>query len=415
MNSFLREKSVSLIGRLTRIEQVNSDNLVRHKAARIGFEFDAINREISEQTALDEISGKRDGANLALVKVLTTYDRLCKITGRNEFEEGDWFLIQLGPRGNSSGSFAWASALETAGYLENIPLSLENATWMFRDEDPFLRPLSSGITALRSMVQNIASACKFPSTAIYKRNDIQNLLTNLSVADHAIVHDVGQGSFITLMDANNNEVVHLDAGWPVSWNMKTAPKTKPCIKNCSAPVVISHWDWDHIHGYHAIRGLRSGIWIVPVQKLGPGAKRIAETLSKSNRLYGMSSTFLSAGKFKLYRKKRKNFNNSGILMEASLNSGKKILYVGDSDYLSSTSPLTVNPDLLVATHHGAKFNGSVPLPTSYLAPCVVSVGAGNTYKHPSQAALQLHRSAGWQLSYTCQDGLIPRGQKRLGP
>jgi hypothetical protein len=53
-----------------------------------------------------------------------------------------------------------------------------------------------------------------------------------------------------------------------------------------APVVLSHWDWDHLHFALRPEGryLKDSKWIVPIQKLGPGAARFANEHSKSGRL-----------------------------------------------------------------------------------------------------------------------------------
>lgn len=183
-----------------------------------------------------------------------------------------------------------------------------------------------------------------------------------------------------------------------------------------SPVILSHWDWDHLHGYHAIKGL-AGAWITPVQRLGPGAKLVANTLASTNRLLGVSSANVSAGAVQLGRCKGKagNLNQTGLCVQTTLKSGKTILFMGDADYDLFRPRLSTLPDFIVATHHGAKFNGSVVSPHRGSGRCVVSVGKGNGYGHPSEAAVLSHSAAGWSMSFTCERNGMPRGTRYLGP
>lgn len=415
MQSFLREGPVRLIGRLGRVERLNNEQLVVKRANRVGFEFDAVNARAPIASSLAAIEARGAGEDLALLKVLTTYDRFHALTEQDLAREGDWYLLELDPRGKLSGPLAWSSSLVDGGYREDTRLVLRRATWLFHDDEAPLRPLSSTVTEEREMAQAIAAACGFPAAAIRKGAAAKALLAGLPTPHDALVHDVGQASFVSLRQANGGIIAHLDAGWPISWNRKTAPKKPPALKGAGAPVILSHWDWDHLHGYHAISGLSAGIWVVPIQKLGPGAKRVATTLADANRLYGVTSRRLLAGAFRVGRCRglKGNSNQTGLAIRISLASQKQILFVGDADYDLAPSVVGGAADLLVATHHGAAFDGAVPMPKAHGAQCVVSVGAGNTYGHPSEKALKQHGAQHWTISFTCKWDRKSRGSRVL--
>jgi beta-lactamase superfamily II metal-dependent hydrolase len=407
---------VSLIARLVRSEPLINEQLVLPAANRASFEFDAIDARMSADEALATIADRADQSRLAVLKVLTTVEHFRYLSGVGEVRDGQWYSIILVPRGQQSGAFAWASSLGDAGYEENVPLVLEEIRFLFSEGEGPLAPVGAAVGNERSLAHAIANACKFPANAIGKSGAAGILLSRIVAPYEIIVRDVGQASFSSAVDRNGNELFHLDAGWPISYNSKTVTN-KPKLKVSDLPVILSHWDWDHLHGYHAIMGLAGGIWIAPVQQLGPGAKLVAERLAANNRLLGVSSANVSVGPLRLGRCKGKagNLNQSGLYVQTTLESGKTVLFVGDADYDLVLPRLATLPDFIVATHHGAKFTGNVVSPRSGGGRCVVSVGKGNGYGHPSDAAVQRHLKAGWSMSFTSERNGTPRGSRRLGP
>jgi beta-lactamase superfamily II metal-dependent hydrolase len=414
--SFLREGPVTLIARLVRAEALINEDLVLKKANRVSFEFDTVDARMSADEALDTIEDKGDRSRLAVLKVLTTAEHFQYLADVGEALDGQWYRINLLPRGKKPGPFAWASSLGDAGYEENVPLVLDEIRYLFSEGDRPLSPVGAAIGNERALAQAIAAACKFPSNAIGKGSVARNLLKGIGVPDRLVVHDVGQASFCSAIDKAGNELFHLDAGWPISYNMKTAA-SKPKLKVSNVPVILSHWDWDHLHGYHAIAGLSGSTWVTPVQRLGPGAKLVASKLANGNRLLGVSLAAVSTGPLRLGRCKGKvgNLNQTGLCVQTTLKSGKTVLFMGDADYDLVRLKMLGPPDFIVATHHGAKFSGNVVSPHGGSGRCVVSVGKGNGYGHPSSPAIANHASVGWSMEYTCEWGTVSRGNRYLGP
>jgi beta-lactamase superfamily II metal-dependent hydrolase len=413
--SFLMEGPIKLIARLVRMEPLINEDLVREKANRVSFEFDAIDARLSTDDALDTISGEGDRSRLVLVKILTTADHFWSLTGVDEVSNDQWFSIALLPRETRSGPFAWASSLGEQGYEELIPLVLDEIDYLFSDDEGPLSPVGAAVSGDWAQARAIADICKFPQGATGRDAEARQLLRNIDRAFKVVVRDVGQASFCSAIDRNGNELFHLDAGWPISYNSKTAA-AKPVLRIRDAPVLLSHWDWDHLHGYHAISGLAGSTWITPIQPLGPGARRVAENLAKDGRLLGIRLRRLSGRSLRIGRCKgvEGDLNHTGLCFEVTLQSGWTLLYVGDADYDVIGLRLNSFPRFIVATHHGAKFGGTVISPPSPHAQCVVSVGKGNGYGHPSSEAIRSHKAAGWSVTYTCERNGIPRGDRYLG-
>jgi competence protein ComEC len=414
--SFLSEGPVTLIARLVRAEALINEDLILKKANRVSFEFDTIDARMSADEALETMKDKRDRSRLAVLKVLTTAEHFRYLTDVEEAVDGQWYRINLLPRGKKPGPFAWASSLGDAGYEENVPLVLDEIRYLFSEGDRPLSPVGAAIGSERALAQAIAAACNFPANAIGESSAVRSLLKSTEVPHRLLVRDVGQASFCSAIDKAGNELFHLDAGWPISYNLKTAAG-KPKLKVSNVPVILSHWDWDHLHGYHAIAGLAGSTWITPVQRLGPGAKLVASKLANDNRLLGVSLARVSTGSLRLGRCKGKpgNLNQTGLCVQTTLESGKTVLFTGDADYDLVRLKMSALPNFIVATHHGAKFSGNVVSPNGGGGRCVVSVGKGNGYGHPSLASITNHASVGWSMEYTCEWNTVSRGNRYLGP
>jgi competence protein ComEC len=173
----------------------------------------------------------------------------------------------------------------------------------------------------------------------------------------------------TLVDVSGAPILHFDAGWPIGFNRKTYPKNEP-----SAPfanlVVLSHWDWDHLHGYHKWPGIRNAIWCVPDQELGLNAKLVAEDLMNRKRLILVPPGRRTSFQFNsiqiilvdppLAGSKSVLRNNSGIAMLVETTVGGIVLLPGDADYARFYSLCAKPPDRLVVSHHGADVHGAIP-------------------------------------------------------
>ncbi len=253
------------------------------------------------------------------------------------------------------------------------------------------------------------------------------LISNLrkSAPDTVQVLDVGHANFTTAFCAKHDPIFHFDVGWPIGFNKHTVSRKVPNIS--AAPVVIlSHWDWDHLHGYHVWPELKEKVWVAPVQDLGPGALKVAQALRDAGKLLSFPSTTpflsrhyrigsLSIGNCDPTHAKTKSQvrNNSGLFLGLKLANGRKVFLPGDANYHAISWPYKSPPDLLVVSHHGAAIDGAIQMPSKPNARAVISMGKGNVYRHPCVKTLRKHQKIGWNLSSTSTWMGAPRGNRVL--
>ncbi|TPK99042.1 MULTISPECIES: hypothetical protein [unclassified Mesorhizobium] len=278
-----------------------------------------------------------------------------------------------------------------------------------------LRSLGAAASVDLDAAKALANKCEFPQGALAQAGTIWSILAS-QPSPHAIsINDVGQASFATLLDDNLRPLVYFDAGWPVVFNGKTAPRSPPTPR-AGTPVVISHWDFDHISGFFRFPELRQAPWIAPVQRLGPGAKKIAAALAGRGLLMGWSGTSISLPWGELIKCSGlpNIVNHSGLALMVTLQSGKRALLVGDANYDTINLPNS-SFDYLAVTHHGALFKGVVPPPAASNALGIISVGRGNVYGHPKAASIAAHTQAHWLIARTAGTRKQRRGSRTLGP
>lgn len=400
-----------LIAFVTRAERVGP-----RPYGRTSFEFDGIDGDVSDDDLERSIASPDIVKPFASVRAVTTERRFRKKFGFVP-QEGDWVELKIRPRFWDGETIAFHAQLTPDGYVQHSRGVLEDAQLLFgRDEEPKPpQPVGAAVAPLLLKTAKVAQLCQFPSRAIGQLTKVRKILQGLSTVKDVQVRDVGQASFVSLCDAKGKVLGHFDAGWPISYNAHTAPGTAPAITG-TAPVILSHWDWDHLHGYYRCKTLQSVLWLTPVQVMGPGASKIATQLHAKSLLIGYSGpAILTVGNATLLQcTGPARLNDNGLSMALTLASQLTALLVGDAGYDAlGTWPTGKTFDYLVVTHHGADFTGTVPAATPTANRGVISVGLNNVYKHPRAIAIKLHTTTGWTLERTCKHGTTARGDKVL--
>ncbi len=310
---------------------------------------------------------------------------------------------------------AWFASFTEHGATDRTEGRIVAARRLFSSIDPAPRLSSLGSTpALEPMLPlAIASLCRLPQrNSPVTANDV---LARVQPADTVLVHDVGQGSFNTLL-RNGKPCLHFDVGSPTVFNWKgerRAPFSLDLKER--VPVVLSHWDWDHFHAAIKIESLRRCRWVVPDQVVGPSAARLAIGLAKARRLYvwagGMASFAVGdVGECAGVRR-----NGTGLALRAHLTNGRTVLLAGDADY--DGIPFGSSAvDGLVATHHGGRPRNRLAVPPAprSRASYVISYGYANVYNHPHNESLTLHSGSGWlDPVRTAKFGATKRGDRYL--
>lgn len=396
-----------MIARIERVEAIIGSKF-------LSVEFDGIDADLS----LDDIDRALVEPEIvkpfALTRIISTPRRLRQVFGR-ALAEGAWAELVLEPPIRGAGPRAFLAQLGQEGYTTCLSCRLGSGrVFLAPSEEPRDLPeAGASVPAATAAARKVAQRCGLPGPRL-NGADLSSLLSiNLSDPVSLQVRDVGQASFVTILGADGKQLAHFDAGWPISYNDKTAPKALPVVYQ--APVILSHWDWDHLHAFHLVKRLAISMWVVPDQMVGPGATKVAKILHASNRLkvWRGGSSVRIASSIIYSCTGGGNLNNSGIAMSVTLRSGKTALLVGDACYKNIGYASHEKFDFLVVTHHGAAFDGDVPMPSDESSTCVVSVGRDNVYRHPCQLSLEKHVEKKWNVTRTSGDSRNKRGNRNL--
>ncbi len=407
----------SFFARLSRVDRLGDG-----PSARSSLEFDVV--EVDDPTKVSRWIGscRSDEARFGLVRMVTTPARFMDLVGAAPIE-GRWYELWLVPSLLGSGPWTWFARLEEGGYTSLASGSFLGGEPLASPDDgdvpPRPRSLGAAANPTRRLPSAIASACRVPTSSTRNGPDPLAVLETVGQAAMVCVRDVGQASFVTLKSATGECLLHFDVGSPVAFNRHTLPPQpgwplRDPQQGQVAPVILSHWDWDHLHAALQVPALRQRPWIAPDQPLGPGAARLAHTLAASGVLaiwpggimrfpWGVLAGCTGTS----------CINDSGLAALIRLPS-RSVLLTGDAPYQAIHPALQFSVDALVSTHHGGRLvpGDQPPSPTTGHQGWIISCGRGNTYRHPHTSSLAHHDATGWGLPiYTSNSGGQQRGDR----
>lgn len=414
----------TLIARIYRVDDIDDVS-----AAEISIEFDGVDENSlrnleSDFAYLDFLKERENVAPFGLLRLEISVEKFIDETGVAP-ATGLWFSIELTPTQSSLGWPIDHAQLTEEGYTQGSSGYVGGIEFIAEDGEPYPVPLGASVPRRRSRRQVAINGGAFPVKAI-SRGQARRAVWIDRAPLQALVRDVGQASFVSLQDDFGTCLLHYDAGWPVAFNSHTVPGSSG-INIGRAPVLLSHWDWDHLHGYYVFPQLQASPWFTPVQILGPGASRVAAQLDAQDLLVGLGvppgntysialrsvPSFTRCGTIGVCAGNAGNRNQTGLACTIDLATGSTLLMTGDADYGLAIAALgcTTSFDRLVVTHHGAQFGGVAPLPRQEDAQAVVSYGKGNTYRHPHPDMVRRH--PGWCIEHTADHGTISRGSRLI--
>lgn len=410
----------AMIGRIYRVETIGDG-----PRGRTSFEFDALDEARLEGGDLRDLFLSDDIEPFGLIRIVTTTARFSKLF-ESDPREGSWYRLQLNPPESLRAQRvakvpAWHAQLTPGGYTRRSRGYVTSADFIGDDGDAPPTSLSAASTPAKVRQRAAIAVAQFSNFSPIDNQAVEALLRSFVHFNSIEVRDVGQANFITLYDVNNKPIVHYDAGWPVAFNGETVPVFAPVCQ--SVPVILSHWDWDHLSGYYRFPNLQKVKWIAPVQHLGIGASRIATRLDSVGLLFGFNGTPVSVNGLILgvCLGHSGSSNQTGLALRVKLPNRTGIghaigpraaLLTGDADYDNVPVALSAQPlDALLVTHHGANFGGQVPKGPTGSGLAIVSVGKGNRYKHPKARAIARHKRRGWGIRMTCAWAAQSRGSK----
>lgn len=223
------------------------------------------------------------------------------------------------------------------------------------------------------------------------------------------VLDVGQGQCLLLQSRGRTLVVDC-GGWSEEGAADAAAEML-LSQNCSRvqALALTHYDRDHSGGVrNLLTRVEPGSLILP----GEAGEFALQTPSRPlTFLSEPASMPLGAGTvwfYPYYGANSAHENSMAILFETE---NCVILITGDWDAAGERALLEnvriPHVDILVVGHHGSK-NSASPELLEAAAPraAVISVGANNSYGHPSPQTLDRLRAAGCAVYRTDQQGTI---------
>ena len=223
------------------------------------------------------------------------------------------------------------------------------------------------------------------------------------------VLDVGQGQCLLLQSRGRTLVVDC-GGWSEEGAADAAAEML-LSQNCSGvqALALTHYDRDHSGGVrNLLTRVEPGSLILP----GEAGEFALQTPSRPlTFLSEPASMSLGAGTvwfYPYYGANSAHENSMAILFETE---NCVILITGDWDAAGERALLEnvriPHVDILVVGHHGSK-NSASPELLEAAAPraAVISVGANNSYGHPSPQTLDRLRAAGCAVYRTDQQGTI---------
>lgn len=276
------------------------------------------------------------------------------------------------------------------------------------------------------------------------------------------VYDVGQASFSAIVNRWEHPLVFFDVGWPLNFNGRSKPNCSnfnPFSLDCPsnpAPVVLSHFDWDHwgfAYQSGVIRQNNQGNWVssVTYKRIAlerpwlvrrPQYKRHNLGASHIHLIHTLSNTIISGtGKraLRLWPTRKKSLhwgackiiactpaagsittpafrrNNESLTMVVEERTdGAKVLLCGDADYPSIPIHHRNGLTGLVAPHHGGAITlGSTPNAKGH-GRMVMSTYPGCYPNVPSPDTINEARHQGWQVVMTSDRSQCPRGGCQRG-
>ncbi len=296
---------------------------------------------------------------------------------------------------------------------EDLALGAASHVWLTMTEQ-----VPSGIQALLEQFSSLEDLSDATS------DELQNIVQaiNSGPGGSVAIYDVGQGNCNSLSDSSGSPVLYFDFGHPLSINAHTAPVPPPVFAlSAAVPIILSHWDYDHWGAAKRPKPQRwlaaaiQATWIAPRQYLGPMHLSLAAAIVRNGQLlvwgnsgpshigFANGEVLRCTGPNTMRRQER---NDSGLALYAT-DSGAAyqvmrdpILLPADAEFCFIPLPQSFSMTALlglVASHHGGAIAHPPSVALNQQSILAVSVGAGNSYRHPSPSAYQVYQSAGWAV------------------
>lgn len=240
-------------------------------------------------------------------------------------------------------------------------------------------------------------------------HEVEDFVANLPIKylKYVNVYNVGQRNCTALVNTSNLPLVYFDVGGGKSdypSNFKLCTTNKP-------PVILSHWDMDHIQTAVYDTRILDSKWLVPKQSaLSLTASKIAYELIRRGNLICWNDDIQSPLNFADHQIVKcnglpHNKNNSGLALIINYGKNEYVLLPGDATF----EKIPYNPQMkfigLVASHHGSK--GAIKgMPSGNLPAMLVYSYGQNTHGHPNESAKHSYSNHYWREGLETPKGNI---------
>ena len=360
--------------------------------SRFSIQLDAIDAELLESAegAIEE------NRAFMLARISTTPKRFYKLYDGGKIAEGDWLEIEVAKR-------------------KGMP-----RTWLLSLTSRYIHQEVLNIVSVRRMPEDWEQRSKILLKRIYDDAALEPIKDiEFPGLEAAIAHpknlritalDVGQAACVSF-NRDGQCFGYFDVGAPLIFNKKSFPKKFEHKIAEHGFVILSHWDFDHYALALKYPALTKLLWYAPRQNVGPNTLRFQRSLGANLRFI---STDLIHPSYHLARGSgaTSDRNASGYFLALHIGE-ESILLTGDADYQWIPHIVSSKATSIMIPHHGGA--GSVP-PTSHhlgKGKAVASYGLPNTYKHPNEDHLDMHRVSGWRVHRTAEHLGRPRGDCNL--
>jgi hypothetical protein len=252
----------------------------------------------------------------------------------------------------------------------------------------------------QTKIREIVSATTLDEST---EQDVKSFLDTLPIRNlsHVNVYNVGQGNCNALVTINNQPLIYFDIGGGFGANKSSYPANFRICTTRNPPVILSHWDVDHIQTAVVDSRILDSKWLVPKHKsISSTAMHIAQTLINRGNLVCWNSS-ITHYEFSNHRIVKcsgipSSKNNSGLALFVNYGTNKFVILPGDATFSKIPHYPTGDFIGLVASHHGAKasING-MPLSAGDLNMLAYSYGQHNTHNHPHILAQSTYQANGW--------------------
>ncbi|MEO8388623.1 hypothetical protein [Polaromonas sp.] len=341
----------------------------------------------------------RDPKDLAIVRVMSTVNRLQTRFGLGDITDGKWFRVVFQDKSGAPPAWILGAEDDYGGSVQRTNLIEMQAL-----DDPKSRSRPQVI-----LLADLSALCA--SAQINSQQQTLRAVRRLPHNDYFVrLVDVGHASFSaihTSQDANSQILGYFDVGGPVFFHHHTFPKAfseKDRVPK-QGFVALSHWDFDHYSlAVTKLPELRKLRWYAPNQTIGPNAARLQSLLAGNLTLLTQPAFRIHPG-LDLWQGTgpTTDRNNSGYVLTVS-RQRSKILLTGDANYDMIPLGAQANLSALSITHHGGAGSGFPPTPKGGKGAAGVSLGLPNRYHHPNAASLKAHAVAGWKILRTSHPG-----------